>query len=228
MKESDLNNRIKQIGFWIFGFFFWYLVVSFFLKSGYPINQYTFNSKDAYEVVRDGLTLSAYFLAPAIAYVLFTDWRVQYKAIKDDNFYDEVESLLNKLYYRCEDIFLDMVARTVDPGNIMAKISRKVENFEMEFEELKTKFRSSNTGRNNDNEIFLNYSEDLIDFFELASDQITWLKADFSSLYNNRIKDQKEIECTEREFNNKKEKIDKSLDNIKNKLNDLSKNKPVL
>jgi len=228
MKESDLNNRIKQIGFWVFGFFFWYLVVSFFLKSDYPINQYTFNSKDAYEVVRDGLTLSAYFLAPAIAYVLFTDWRVQYKAIKDDNFYDEVESLLNKLYYRCDDIFLDMVARTVDPENIMAKISRKMENFEMEFEELKTKFRNSNTDRNKDNEIFLNYSEDLIEFFELAVIQLAFLKADFSSLCSGRIKDQEVIKGKEITFKKNKQVLEKNLNNIRNKLSDLSKNKPIL
>ena len=95
MGNKDLENKILKVGMWIFTFFFWYLVVAFFLKSDYPIYDQPFNRKDAYEALRDGLTLSAYFLAPAVAFILFNDWRSQHKIIKNEIVSQEILKILN-------------------------------------------------------------------------------------------------------------------------------------
>ncbi|MDR3027260.1 MAG: hypothetical protein LBV35_02245 [Acinetobacter sp.] len=101
MDNNQLNSKILKIGMWIFSFFFWYLVVAFFLKSNYPIYEQPFNRKEAYEALRDGLTLSAYFLAPAVALVLFSDWRSQHRAISNENEVNqtliEIRELQNKI-----------------------------------------------------------------------------------------------------------------------------------
>lgn len=95
MKNNELLIKVEKVGYGIFTFFFWYLVIGFFLKSDYPIYEQPFNRADAYEVLRDGMTLSAYILAPAIAVVLFSDWREQHASIKNEKISLEVRNLLN-------------------------------------------------------------------------------------------------------------------------------------
>lgn len=104
MAKKSLEEKIKNVGFWAFGFIFWYLVVAFFLKSSYPIYDHPFNRIQAYETIKDVLSLTAAFLAPIAALVLFSDWREQYlqtKIEKDaQSIYDDIViylSLLNKL-----------------------------------------------------------------------------------------------------------------------------------
>lgn len=93
--KNGLNQNIKKICFWVFSGFFWYLVISYFLLSDYPIYDQPFNHKIAYEVIKDALGLSAAFLAPAIAVVLFSDWRVQHTSIRNENISLQVKDLLN-------------------------------------------------------------------------------------------------------------------------------------
>ncbi|WP_252151137.1 hypothetical protein [Acinetobacter baumannii] len=71
MTKKSLNEKFKVIGFWIFAGIFWYLVIAFFLKSKYPIFNFSFNLDTAYDVLKDALTLAAAFLAPVAAFVLF-------------------------------------------------------------------------------------------------------------------------------------------------------------
>ncbi len=49
-----------------------------FLKSKYPIFNFSFNPDTAYDVLKDALTLAAAFLAPVAAFVLFSNWREQH------------------------------------------------------------------------------------------------------------------------------------------------------
>ncbi|MDD2947056.1 MAG: hypothetical protein PHG15_15055 [Acinetobacter sp.] len=98
MKNNELLKKVEKVGYGIFTFFFWYLVIGFFLKSDYPIYEQPFNRADAYEVLKDGITLSAYILAPAIAVVLFSDWREEHASVKNEKISMEVRSLLNSTY----------------------------------------------------------------------------------------------------------------------------------
>lgn len=97
MTKKTLEEKARLVGFWTFGFVFWYLLIAFFLKSSYPIYEYSFNRGDAYDAIKDALTLAAAFLAPVAAFVLFTDWRDQHRAIKNEKISLEIKTLLTKL-----------------------------------------------------------------------------------------------------------------------------------
>lgn len=85
MAKKALNVKFKKIGFWTFGFIFWYLVIAFFLKSEYPIFNYNFDRSIAFDTFKDSLTLAAAFLAPVAAFVLFNDWRAEHIEKKLEN-----------------------------------------------------------------------------------------------------------------------------------------------
>lgn len=97
MAKKALEEKIKNVGFWTFSFFAWYLIVAFFLKSNYPIYEYLLNRKDAYEVIKDALTLTAAFLAPVAAFVLYSEWQISHRLIKN-------EQLIENLHIEIRDI----------------------------------------------------------------------------------------------------------------------------
>ncbi|WP_337081284.1 hypothetical protein [Acinetobacter pittii] len=84
MAQDDLRVKIKKIWLWIILGIIFFLIISFFLKSSYPLTHYKFNLLDAYEVLKDSLSLAAAFLAPIAAFVLFSDWRVSHRLINNE------------------------------------------------------------------------------------------------------------------------------------------------
>ncbi|EPQ5028938.1 hypothetical protein LOL03_003517 [Acinetobacter baumannii] len=94
MPETELKGKIKIVGFWTFGGIFWYLVISFFLLSNYPLHNFSFNNQKAYEVLKDALSIAAAFLAPVAAFVLFDDWRTSHRLKNNES---EVLNILKKL-----------------------------------------------------------------------------------------------------------------------------------
>ncbi|KAB0455613.1 hypothetical protein QM281_15410 [Acinetobacter baumannii] len=97
MAKKELKNKIKIVGFWTFGGVFWYLVISFFLLSEYPIQEFIFDHKKAYEVLKDALTIAATFLAPVAAFVLFSDWRDQHRSITNEKVSRQIVNKLSDL-----------------------------------------------------------------------------------------------------------------------------------
>ncbi|EXG93964.1 hypothetical protein J649_3522, partial [Acinetobacter baumannii 1064293_45] len=97
MANKSLNEKFKIIGFWTFGGIFWYLLISFFLLSDYPIQDYPFNHKKTYEVLKDALSLAAAFLAPVAAFVLFSDWRDQHRSISNEKVSRQIVDNLSDL-----------------------------------------------------------------------------------------------------------------------------------
>lgn len=104
MADKKLKDKIKIVGFWTFGGVFWYLVISFFLLSDYPIQDFPFNHKKAYEVIKDALTLAATFLAPVAAFVLFDDWRTSHRLINNESEVLEILKKSKNLAYKVKDI----------------------------------------------------------------------------------------------------------------------------
>ncbi|MFX6609258.1 hypothetical protein ABTG82_19915, partial [Acinetobacter baumannii] len=74
-----------------------YLLISFFLLSDYPIQDYPFNHKKTYEVLKDALSLAAAFLAPVAAFVLFSDWRDQHRSISNEKVSRQIVDNLSDL-----------------------------------------------------------------------------------------------------------------------------------
>lgn len=109
MAKDDLKVKIRRIWKWTFIGIIFYLFISFFLKSSYPISHYKFNLSDAYDVLKDALTLAAAFLAPIAAFVLFSDWRVEHRLKKLENSCKSVVQQIQELYSNFFDFYIKLL-----------------------------------------------------------------------------------------------------------------------
>lgn len=93
MSTKTLEGKIKRLCLWALGLSFAYFVIGACLKSDGP----NFDPAKTYDLLSDTLTLAAYFFTPAIACVLFTDWRDQHRRINNEKISNEIIDLLGKL-----------------------------------------------------------------------------------------------------------------------------------
>ncbi len=99
MSKKTLKEKITSVCWWTLGLSVAYFAIGAYLKSDGP----KFDPEKTYELIRDTLTLTAAFLAPVAAFVLFTDWRHQHNAIKNENLSEEVIKIIKDdfgLFYK--------------------------------------------------------------------------------------------------------------------------------
>ncbi|WP_262449837.1 hypothetical protein [Acinetobacter pittii] len=108
MAERELKDKIKIVGFWTFGGVFWYLLISFFLLSDYPIQNYNFDHKKAYDVLKDSLTIAAAFLAPVAAFVLFDDWRTSHRLKNNESDVLNILKRIRNIPFKVKDLAEDI------------------------------------------------------------------------------------------------------------------------
>lgn len=140
MVQDDLRVKIKKIWLWtILGIIF-FLIISFFLKSSYPITRHKFNLTDAYEVLKDSLSIAAAFLAPVAAFVLFSDWRLQHRAIVRENNSSNIFSLINRFSVELNilDVFITQAPNR--HASFHDDIREKIEKCELKNSELIVEF----------------------------------------------------------------------------------------
>ncbi|HEM8709447.1 TPA: hypothetical protein U2Q76_000376 [Acinetobacter baumannii] len=108
MKDKTLEQKISLAIFGTVVFFAILFALGVFLKTDLLSKWPTAN--EAYEIGRDALTLTAYFLAPLTALLLFSDWRLEHveksreqqgKAIY--NLVLQINSLLGELEREIEE-----------------------------------------------------------------------------------------------------------------------------
>ncbi|MFP0263748.1 hypothetical protein [Acinetobacter pittii] len=114
MAKKDLKDKIELTIFWLGSFCLIYLIFGFILKSDLtkPIDSSIF-----YEVLKDSLTITAAFLAPIAAFILFSDWRDNHRLVRNEK---EVDDLFKKI--RVEDLafnkFISELAHQKDQKDI--------------------------------------------------------------------------------------------------------------
>ncbi len=74
MAKKTLEEKIKLVCWWALGLTILYFLIGAWLISDGP----KFDSTKTYNLLKDTLTLTAAFLAPVAAFVLFSDWREQH------------------------------------------------------------------------------------------------------------------------------------------------------
>lgn len=91
MAKKELKEKIELTIFWLGLFCLTYLIFGFILKSDLtkPIDSSIF-----YEVLKDSLTITAAFLAPIAAFILFSDWRENHRLVRNEK---EVNDLYKKI-----------------------------------------------------------------------------------------------------------------------------------
>lgn len=97
MNNETLENKLKKLSWWIFCLSSLYLICGAFLISDYPLYQSHFDPSKTYGLLNDTFTLIAYFVTPAIAWALFTDWRDQHRRINNEKISKEIIELLRKI-----------------------------------------------------------------------------------------------------------------------------------
>lgn len=90
-----------------------YIVLSLLLLNDYSSDA-TFDPKKVYDVVKDGLILAATFLAPVAAFVLFSDWREQFKAGIKDEITSQLYELNFKIRQELHILRFDLSGKKID------------------------------------------------------------------------------------------------------------------
>lgn len=92
MTKKTLEEKIKLVCWWALG-----LTILYFLIGAWLISDGSkFDPTKTYNLIKDTLSLTAAFLAPVAAFVLFTDWRTEHREkIKDTNIRELIEGYSN-------------------------------------------------------------------------------------------------------------------------------------
>lgn len=97
MAKRTLEEKIKLVWIWALILSVVYFAIGAYLKS----DGLKFDPSKTYDILKDTLTLTATFLAPVAAFVLFSDWRKQHRAISNENVVNttltEIKGLQNKV-----------------------------------------------------------------------------------------------------------------------------------
>lgn len=135
MFKKQLNEKIKDILFGAIIFFMMYLIIGFLLKSEWLASSKEL-WKNFYELFRDGLTLTAYFLAPSAAFILFSDWREQHNkqvknefALKVFNQYERFEAKIHAaqmIWVEMDSLVSEESKNTLDPMRIPIYLNDKI------------------------------------------------------------------------------------------------------
>lgn len=76
MSKKTLEEKINDVAFWAIIFLILYLIVGYLLESLWLSKPLKLD--DIYDLLKDGFGITATILAPAAAFVLFSDWREQH------------------------------------------------------------------------------------------------------------------------------------------------------
>ncbi|ENU08655.1 hypothetical protein [Acinetobacter calcoaceticus] len=96
MVKKTLEHKIKDLIFCTFAFLILYLIIGFMLQTEWLDKR--LDLKRTYELLKDGLTITASFLAPVAAFVLFSDWREQHVSINNEKVSKEILNILDEFY----------------------------------------------------------------------------------------------------------------------------------
>ncbi|WP_288456149.1 hypothetical protein [uncultured Acinetobacter sp.] len=179
MAKKTLEEKIELVCWWALGLTILYFLVGAFLISDGP----KFDPTKTYNLLKDTLTLTAAFLAPAFAFVLFSSWKEQHfqtKIEKDAQYiYEDIVNYLNQLHKLQRVVSESKISSTKysevrEQRGVMLlcnnELNRKIEGFGAQSE------YKSDTGSS-----FYNKSKDVYRYLYKASEGIGKLVNGFSA-----------------------------------------------
>lgn len=102
MKDKTLEQKVKYLKLSAILGFFVFLIVGILIKSAFFSSAP--KATDFYELFRDGLTVTAYYLAPAAALLLFSDWRKEHVEKSRESQGKEIYDLIYQLDYEISNL----------------------------------------------------------------------------------------------------------------------------
>jgi len=222
MVKKTLEKKLKRVCFWIIGGAFLYAALSYFLLNNYSFQHSPLTSQNAYDLLKDTLTISAYFLAPGIAWALVTDWKEQHQAIEQYNFFNEMDFQLHELYRISEDFYLEITQRTKVVDSLEEQWRNEVFKIFGEVNKVNNKYRSIEIQNSN---AFMKQAEELIGAFNSVCIQFHFVLADYFALLTSDKANNDGLKFT---FEKSVESLSKNLNQIKANLIHLKTLKPDL
>lgn len=107
MVKKTLEEKIKEVSFWTFVFFIIYLIIGYLLQTNWLDRSLEFTK--LYELLKDGLSITAALLAPVAAFVLFSDWRVSHRLINNEKEVIEIQKKIHNTCYGVQDLIEQVV-----------------------------------------------------------------------------------------------------------------------
>lgn len=160
MMKDDLKEKINKVFRWTLGLTILYFLVGAWFISDGP----RFDPVKTYGLLKDTLTLTAAFLAPVAAFVLFSDWRKQHREkLKEElsekviNNFDYAHSLcfMLKMSIDHEDSYLNNANKE--------KISEAFQEVSITLTEARNNLKRLKIRDIADNHDFISVAEGLLD-----------------------------------------------------------------
>ncbi len=136
MERRKLEDKIKRVGYFASAGVLCYLLISLLILSSYPLHHYLLDKKLAYDVLKDGLTLGAAFLAPIAAFVLFNDWKEDHRVKKRELYFIETYKLLESLFMDLKLLYYKSIVENI-------YTQEKVDFLESEFEKFQVNLKEA-------------------------------------------------------------------------------------
>lgn len=93
MAKKTLEEKIKNVSWYTLGLSILYFSIGGWLKS----DGFHFDPAKTYDLIKDTLTLTAAFLAPVAAFILFSDWREEHRVKLLYSSIDEIKKLVREI-----------------------------------------------------------------------------------------------------------------------------------
>lgn len=126
MKGKTLEQKISLALYGTAIFFAFLFALGLILKTDLFNHWPTGN--EVYEIGRDSLTLTAYFLAPATALLLFSDWRLEHVEKSREQQGKEIYNLVKQV----DSYLKELESEVEDEDNVRNDLSPKVEEVSRE------------------------------------------------------------------------------------------------
>lgn len=151
MAKKTLEEKIKDVGFWTVIFLVLYLIIGYLLESLWLSKPLRLN--ELYDLLKDGLGITAAFLAPVAAFILFSDWREQhieklleYESTEIYTIYVEIIDTWEKFRFEVEDddIFMQSTIESretqhfslLDKVEKLAQLTKQLQSRDIKAEEF--------------------------------------------------------------------------------------------
>lgn len=100
MTKKTLEEKIELVWIWALILSVVYFAIGAYLKSDGP----KFDPSKTYELLKDTLTITASFLAPVAAFVLFSDWRLEHVEKKVETDSESIVRELNAIFLKLYEV----------------------------------------------------------------------------------------------------------------------------
>ncbi len=125
MFKNSLNKKMNDVVFYAISFFVLYIIIAYLFESNWLSE--IIDLPKLNQIIKDGLTITATFLAPGAAFILFSDWKEQHnKQVRNEfglKVFNQFEKFSNEID-KAGFIYIELYCLLPDEARNMTYPSR--------------------------------------------------------------------------------------------------------